>query len=411
MLTFLQLSDIHFRGEGGGGAEAQDYDQRESLIADARQVGEHLGGYSAILVAGDIAGSGSREQFAQASSWLRNLCLAVDLKPWMVWTVPGNHDIDRRRISELGHEFRERIWGGREEELEGLFAAMLDEEEGAATLLAPLENYIEFADAFDCAFNRARLHWTSDIEIAAKTPLQMRGMSSALLCAQKDDTDRHRMMVGERQCEKWDIGYVHLNMCHHPQSWLLDRGLEGALADNAHVRVTGHLHRRKLEWTPIGAKLEAGAVSPTRLEDGNYQSGCEPSYDVVSLLHSDEGAKRQLEIAVHPRRWQEGAWGEGQERRRRFTLGQPGVFEEVAARPAGTASVPERPERELRYQLAQLPLTDKYGCLEAIGAPVARFMDLDPYFLVSEIWTWAEENGRIDALREAIASDEDNGGE
>lgn len=418
MLTFLQLSDIHFRNrppESAGSAparsgesetDAQDYMQRELLIEDARALGERIGGYSGVLVAGDIANTGDREQFSQAAVWLRNLCTAIKVKPWMVWTVPGNHDVDDSRVGELERELRSRLREADEGLLDGLLDAIrMDHEEGPA-LLGPLENYIEFADSFECAFTPEQLHWVCELGLSDAYPLQMRGLSSPLLCAKGDGTKQ--TIVGNCQVGDWDVGRLHLSMCHHPHSWLLDHDeLDDAFQKNVQVRVTGHLHQRKLECTNIGIYLQAGAVSPARGSDGRYHPGFEPTYDVITLKQVELNGDPFLEIAVHQRAWRddESRWLSGEQKSRRFPIGREAPSKTLDQRPGGDAHQLEIPMREVRYKLAQLPITDKYECVEQIGAPLASFLDLREFSLVSSIVKWAEDNERLDELAAAVIDD------
>lgn len=407
MLTFLQLSDIHFRGGRGDAeaTEAQDYRQRESLIEDARSVGEEIGGYSAILVAGDIANNGKSEQFAQAGAWLRNLCTAIGVPPWMVWTIPGNHDLDHARIEELQHELRARIRAAEADRHEDLVSQILTADEDGPALFAPLENYLEFADAFDCAFERGQLHWVEGLDFSATHPLELRGLTSALLCTKGDNQEENRMLIGRTQASGWADEKVHFSMCHHPHDWLLDGAeIDALFGANVQVRVTGHLHKRELTPTEIGVYLQAGAVSPKRREDGSYPPDYGPTYDVISLEHSESPVGPFLDIAVHPRVWDDGArcWEGGEDWNRRFALGRVSEPQELDQRPAGEAVGLPKPQRALRYRLAQLPLVDKYDCLEEIGGPVAEFLDKEQYALVTSIYRWAQDNDRLAQLEIAV---------
>jgi predicted phosphodiesterase len=415
LLNFLQLSDIHFRErrsdqQGRPLANdhvAQDYAQRELLIEDARSVGKELGGYSAVLVAGDISDTGGAGQFSQATVWLRNLCTAIDVKPWMVWTVPGNHDVEDDDIKRLGYELRSRLRETDPETLDAIFAQMLGRPSEADELLRPLLNYIQFAESFECAFDASQLHWTADLPLAHGYPLQLRGLSSPLLCAKGDTREKRLTIIGKAQADDWPAEMIHLSMCHHPAVGLLDhQHLDDLFGENVQVRVTGHLHTRSLSCTGTGLYLQAGAVSPNRREDGGYAEGYEPAYDVITLEQVACEEQPYLEIGVHPRYWddKDKAWRGRVAEVRRFALGHDARPQDVDSPVIRSAQQPEPPLRETRYKLAQMPDTDRFACLEEIGAPISQFLDLPEVRIVSAILLWAGENKKLDALIDAVAA-------
>src|ERR1700683_2827958 len=157
MLRFLQLSDIHFRSAAerieGSAPRTQelDYELRERLIENARVVEPQAGGVSGVLVSGDLANKGAGAEFAQATAWLQNLCSAIGVPPWMVWVIPGNHDIDSSAIGAVQREQRQHL---REagEQLASDFSGLLGDPQQRAALLEPLHNYLEFASGYDCMF-------------------------------------------------------------------------------------------------------------------------------------------------------------------------------------------------------------------------------------------------------------------
>ena len=66
-----------------------------------------------IIVTGDIAFGGKAKEYTHAGEWLDRLAKAVGCPPTAVKLVPGNHDIDRDRISaSCGYLIDEIIKGG-----------------------------------------------------------------------------------------------------------------------------------------------------------------------------------------------------------------------------------------------------------------------------------------------------------
>lgn len=99
-ITYVHLSDIHFGQEKGADLIIHD-DVKERLIDDAEeQVRKHVAGPAkGLIVTGDVAYGGKPKEYADAGRWLDRLAKAVGCRPTAVKLVPGNHDIDRDRIS------------------------------------------------------------------------------------------------------------------------------------------------------------------------------------------------------------------------------------------------------------------------------------------------------------------------
>jgi 3',5'-cyclic AMP phosphodiesterase CpdA len=73
-LRLAHVSDIHFRGYGGGWD--LNADQRRELLADVARLVNESGRIDGILVGGDIAFHASDEEYGIAGEWLDNLRLA-----------------------------------------------------------------------------------------------------------------------------------------------------------------------------------------------------------------------------------------------------------------------------------------------------------------------------------------------
>lgn len=98
--VFVHLSDIHFGQERDGGTDAVNSDAKMRLIEDARvQVAKTGGNADGVIVTGDIAYSGQVHQYEMAAHWLANLTNAIGCDRTDVQLVPGNHDVDRDKIT------------------------------------------------------------------------------------------------------------------------------------------------------------------------------------------------------------------------------------------------------------------------------------------------------------------------
>ena len=78
LLTFVHLSDIHFGQERKNGQVIFHNDIRNSLIDDVTKIAakrerEGLGVPVGVIVTGDIAFAGKKEQYVEADEWLGKL--------------------------------------------------------------------------------------------------------------------------------------------------------------------------------------------------------------------------------------------------------------------------------------------------------------------------------------------------
>jgi predicted phosphodiesterase len=416
MLTFIQLSDIHFRGSDDDEPNVLDYEHRQSLVADIRRVVEDdLQRISGLLICGDIADAGDPTQFSQALEWLQGLCADIGLDPWMVWVVPGNHDLDRDRIGDPQQAHRAAVRAEVGVAADAIFEGLLGDDEKAAELLEPFDNYLELASIYGCAFDAGALAWRESLSMG-KFEVVLKGLASSLLCGRRDNTTDRRMIVGADQAHFVpEPGLLHYIMCHHPHNWLLDNKDHKRALRGAHVCVTGHEHRRGLTPSEGGIYLESGAVSPVRQPDGTYKQDEDPSYAIVAL-DVEEGDREGTPIAffrmaARRRVWIGGAWTE--DTRSDGELGRRTAVDGIAApveadvEPLGPADVLNRPKAELRYRLGVLTPDRRNRCAESIGHTAGEIMSVPSFRRTETIFRWAEDEGKLSALWNAATNKSD----
>lgn len=111
--VFVHVSDIHFGQERDHVIHIHN-DVKSQLITDAAEVIAALpsGFAQGILVTGDIAYSGKAEQYHDAGKWLDELAAASGCEIHQVQMIPGNHDMDRDRLSVGGRQLLDYIRAG-----------------------------------------------------------------------------------------------------------------------------------------------------------------------------------------------------------------------------------------------------------------------------------------------------------
>lgn len=112
--VFVHVSDIHFGQEKGDDRVHIHDDVKQQLISDARHVVSNLGNGVAhgILVTGDIAHSGTKAEYDSAGEWLDELASSIGAEIHCVQMVPGNHDLDRSKLSLSGKAILDHIRKG-----------------------------------------------------------------------------------------------------------------------------------------------------------------------------------------------------------------------------------------------------------------------------------------------------------
>lgn len=300
---FLHLSDIHFRRANLGRAYDLDTDLRRALESDAGEMSSNLGSPSAILVSGDIAFAGKKEQYHDAETWLdESLCLAVKGDPASVWSVPGNHDVDQSIIEPKPSykDVREKLRACSLNQIDHLLTEHLKEPH---IFYDAIEEYNEFAIRHECSTTVDAPVWdTGDkFPLSDGSVLRIFGLNSALISDSRDQFENGKMVLGQYQCLlDQNPRFVNVAMCHHPPDWLRDcDDVEQTLNPRCVIQLFGHKHKYKLRLLDNNLlQIAAGAVHPSRNENG-----WEPRYNWIALgVHLPDG-QRTLSVKVYPRIW------------------------------------------------------------------------------------------------------------
>jgi len=245
-ITWLHLSDLHFRRENA-------YDERivlRALLQDIQDRGQEDGLHpDFVVVSGDIAFAGKPEEYDLARQFFDDLLAATGLGKDRLFPVPGNHDVDRRRISRGAQGIAASLTD-RKSVNEVLANAddrrlMLARFQGYQTFVNDyLGDYLSFTDdAPDDVTSGGGYFYTKHLEVAGQT-ITILGLNSAWL-AQGGDEDRGRLVIGERQTRAalacaGDAG-LKIALFHHPFDWLssFDREDSGALLADTKAISTG----------------------------------------------------------------------------------------------------------------------------------------------------------------------------
>ncbi len=291
-VTWLHVSDFHFRASGDTFAQEQVIASLLDSISRAVQELEHSLTFA--VVTGDIAFSGQPAEYEAARSFFEDLVTVADLDASRFYFVPGNHDVDRS-IGELAYYgARSRIDS----------PARVDYYLGAAKEIAQLIErqaaFWSFVDEFTVGQQRICTHdglgYVAKLSVNRPT-ICLLGLNSAWLSG-VDDRERS-LVMGERHMINAVDTARDLNpqlviaLAHHPVSCLTEWD---ALCCNtriltaADMYLRGHLHTHQvlLSSTPEAPCIEiaAGASYTTRFYGNSYNIGeLDPSKGSCKVQH------------------------------------------------------------------------------------------------------------------------------
>jgi predicted phosphodiesterase len=241
-ITWLHLSDFHFR-------TSQTYDSNivlQALLEDVQARIEQDGlTPDFIAVTGDVAFSGKAEEYELASEFFDDLLTKTNLPKERLFLVPGNHDVDRDRVSTgvqaIGDTLTDR----------NSTNAVLVNPGDRRLLFDRFVSYANFVNEYlgdHLSFDDEHYYYTYHLRIRDHQ-IAILGLNSAWLCA-SDDDKANGLLLGERQVrdvlEQSKDADMRIALLHHPFDWLreFDQNDSAALLyDNCDFILQGHLHQ------------------------------------------------------------------------------------------------------------------------------------------------------------------------
>jgi predicted phosphodiesterase len=332
----VHLSDWHHHG--------MDFNRglmRNELLRDIQGrigINDKLLSIDFILFSGDIANKGAKAEFEEAKTELIDPLRACIGKTVPIYCVPGNHDIERDKISKISVELRNQISDINASRSWDQFNNIVTMPETARQLNIPFDNFFDFLETINCKYDRSKLHSVHTIEKG--------GIRIGLICLNTAwNSARYEINYlheGDRATAinplYWDYGLLRISeaqlqqaidelgavdlvllMMHHPLHWMdeLERAkLEQTLYDRCHVVIHGHEHRPNtsqissafgdLMFIPAGASY-AGRTP----EDPRYTNAY--NFGVVDA-NSFEGTVFHRMWSEENKRWQadDRYWLDGQ---------------------------------------------------------------------------------------------------
>lgn len=299
--VFVHVSDIHFGQEKDDRVHIHS-DVKKQLIADAREVILSIDGGVArgILVTGDITHSGTCEEYKDAGKWLDELAANIGVEIHCVQMVPGNHDLDRSKLSFAGQTILDHIRAGGTQEYEKILSNSTDR----AALFARFEEYERFSFGYNCPLNNEGSFASEmEVKLAHGRVIRFIRFNSALLCHGKEQDENPELMIGSRQFTiPREDGVENIVLVHHPLQWYKDQEqVRTYIRSRARVFISGHEHNPKVSVENVEdgcdiMMLSAGATVPYKSDDVYTFT-----YNIIEFDWDEE--IDGLSVTIHPRAW------------------------------------------------------------------------------------------------------------
>lgn len=299
--VFVHVSDIHFGQEKDDRVHIHA-DVKQQLIADAKEVVSKIAGGIAhgILVTGDITQSGKWAEYEDAGKWLDELAASVGVEIHRVQMVPGNHDLDRSKLSFAGKHILDHIRAGGTKEYEEILSNPTDR----AALFDRFEDYGRFSFGYNCPLNNEGAFASEmEVNLAPGRAIRFIRFNSSLLCHGGERDEHPELMIGARQFTiPRTNGVENIVLVHHPLHWYKDQDqVRDYIRSRARVFISGHEHDPKVSVDNVEKgcdvmMLAAGATVPYKSND-IYTF----TYNIIEF--DWDGEIDGLSVTMHPRAW------------------------------------------------------------------------------------------------------------
>lgn len=307
-IRIVHLSDIHFGQENKDGSYEVQEDIRDGLKLDCERMRASFGNADAIIVTGDIAFSGLKDEYDRAGDWLDILCDAVHCERRAVQTIPGNHDIDRKKIDYAVELIHRDLRACQADDVDGLLLKIVGNDPtkltpSAEAFFGKLDAYGEFAERYESSFQSERKPvCVKEIRFQTGHVLRFLGLTSVQV-SDGDDYPRKMVLGNNQYVFREEANVEYIIMCHHPFTWFKDESLAlSRLKHRGRIMLAGHEHQPSFKKVSEGGNeylmLDAGATNPPGSEKRSPHC-----YNWVEFELLENDQTFSLSVSVHPRIW------------------------------------------------------------------------------------------------------------
>lgn len=264
-LRFLHISDFHAGGSLEKEGQIRELESVDRELVFGRKWTSFLKGIGEInyiLFTGDLAFGGKDDEYEDVTIFLKKTCEILNLEFDAVFTVPGNHDINRNASKGSWKKVKALIESGEmDEEAVSKWMAekypqnLTDKMRTLRTEIRKrslsynnwVENSLGRPELLPENNKHGTLGYSVSIPVSDGPPVHIIGLDSSWLCGQKNE--KGELMLTRHQVQrltKIEEPGLSIALMHHSLADLDDReDMSEILADNFHMFLRGHLHKTK----------------------------------------------------------------------------------------------------------------------------------------------------------------------
>lgn len=276
-IRILHLSDLHFRKD-----REEDFsdvllglgDTVETMVKDGKNP-------DFVVLTGDLVWSGKSSDYQLARTWIDQHLLKPikGFRKENLLVIPGNHDVNRKKISQAAEYIEEGLRKGDQHEI----TKVLREVDTRNLVLKRQEEYLKFANGYRPQSRPLEVPWWSKIHRCdSGISIGFAGLATSLIAYGNDERDYGNLLLGDYQIHamfrKLRKVNVRIALIHHPVSYLIGqerRIVLRCLLKNCSILLRGHLHEQdsliyKTE-DDLMVELATGSAYHDRRYDNNFQ--------------------------------------------------------------------------------------------------------------------------------------------
>lgn len=244
-----------------------NYELRKRLLQDIKDCRDSRGVINHILISGDIAFKGAKDEYDLAQKFFQDVCDASGCCEEEIYVVPGNHDKDFGASNAASRHLIHAGLAHNSTDSDERFNDLLTKEFVSAKLLyQPFRNYHNFAvkyDSFEPIMHKC-LDENDDEEYNNESDkaflkrklsnlngydVYLYGMNTALNSDWYDITNEgkgHKLFLSNlaynADCE--NEGRINIAMMHHPLDHIVNGNeIQNVVDKKFQIQIFGHLHK------------------------------------------------------------------------------------------------------------------------------------------------------------------------
>lgn len=323
MIRILQISDIHWQ------CMDEELDKfcnfRKAFLRDIADYKKQKDvKFDCMLVCGDIAFSGDKEQYDKAAEFLIDTCKIIGCEKSKVYIVPGNHDkncktegrIDREALHHqlsdpaIGEDFFQKLKKESFCHIKSLYAPFLAYNEFVQQfngLEKMMERCLNPANKYNNEDPGEKMYSVFTIGTENGYEIKLWGLNTCLVSDLYDYRIKNGKEVGQKlllpksayRIPAVEANQIAISMMHHPKECLLNGDeVEEYLDEYCKVQLFGHAHIPYYEQGS-SVKIFSGALQPPEVEENYY-----PVYNIITLeVDQDKDSNDILRTTVETQKW------------------------------------------------------------------------------------------------------------